>query len=118
MAVTITLRDPCRCGYTRGFADGSKIVCVDCNAKRGTLSETTQRFIAGVTELFGQLKEPVILRKPNALQKIKEQDRYLQMKFTLDGRTWFGIISDIADGMHVDETDVGLADPEKETEAS
>ena len=109
---TVTLPHTCKCGALRGLLVDGKIACADCGVDRGTLPDTTQRFVAGIVAHFGEPKEPIVLRKPDVAAKITEHDAFLKRKFTRDGKTWFDIIRQAAAGLVGDEH--FIVDPEQE----
>ena len=113
MPVSVALPHTCtKCHELRGSLIDGKITCADCGADRGTLSDETQRFIAGIVTHFGELREPVVLRKPGVVAKIKAQDEFLKRKFTRDGKAWFDIITQAAAELVGEEHT--LLDPEEE----
>ena len=113
MPISVALPHTCtKCHELRGALIDGKITCADCGGDRGTLSDETRRFIAGIVTHFGELREPVVLRKPGVVAKIRAQDDFLKRKFTRDGKAWFDIITQTAARLVGEEHP--LLDPEEE----
>jgi hypothetical protein len=110
-STNIMMSNTCaKCGSLSGLLVDGQVSCADCGANRGMVSDATQQFIANIINRFGDLKEPVVLRKPDALARLKKQDEFLKQKFTRDGKAWFDIITQAAAGLVGD--DHPLLDPE------
>jgi hypothetical protein len=113
MCTDIIMPMTCRCGSIKGAIVNGEITCDRCGMKRTSLSEATEKVLAGVAEHFGE-PTSIVLRNPGALAAITKQDEYLKHKRTPDGETWFDIITD---NMHpVSEGAAFTTDPEDEIE--
>jgi hypothetical protein len=103
----------CRCGYVDGEIVSNAVMCAGCGAKRADVSAILQKVLTDTARLFGELKDPVVLRRPDAAAKIKQQDEFLKRKRRLDGKAWFDIITE-----NLDENFLGSPEDEIDPDPS
>jgi hypothetical protein len=92
----VTLPSTCRCGCLKGRIAAGHAICLDCGTKRLPVSEKTTRFLAQVAGIWGAPDE-VVLRRPDAAEKIEQQDLYLKTHHVRDGRSFHQVITDVFD---------------------
>jgi hypothetical protein len=116
MSPSALLPTTCRCGALTGVITDDAVICSGCGASRVNISPPTQQMLDGITRHFGELKDPVVFRRPDVIEQINKQDETLRHKFTRDGKSWFDVITDNLGKADEPSFIDPLIDPESEPE--
>ena len=106
LGLQVRLPDNCRCGSdlaTVGDSDGkfaATLACPQCGSSRGAISEFTLSFIQSLAARYGA-PGAIAMRSSAIAKACAKQDEYLKRKYTPTGKSWFDVITENFERMHL-----------------